>query len=194
MLFEKLVRNQIVGNNRTIANETSTSINWAKSEGTELIDDFDLGARFGCTIRPNGAKRRPPATNLLLTHLLVAHGAGEMVDAPGLVESLHCIATDHLIADEAQEAKELLEVMFAVRLTLLLEVPRSQERLFTARAHKVVHVPGLAQGVHNPFLDRTPGRKEAIPVIHSHTSITFVCVDVSADICVRDWFFKFSRS
>lgn len=82
-----------------------------------------------------------------------------MVDAPGLVESLHSISADHLIADEAEEAKELLEMVFAVRLTLLLEVPRSQKRLLTSRTHKVIHVPGLAQGVHNPFLDGTPGRK-----------------------------------
>lgn len=38
-------------------------------------------------------------------HLLVAGGAGEVVDAPGLVEGREHVALDHLVADVAKVSK-----------------------------------------------------------------------------------------
>jgi hypothetical protein len=74
----------------------------------------------------------------LLVHLLVADGTGEVVDAPSLVQGGENIAGDHLIADEAQIAEELVVVSLAVRQTLLLVVAMAEERLLAFGAHEML--------------------------------------------------------
>ena len=66
------------------------------------------------------------------------------------------ISVDDLVADEAQVAEELMVVQLAVGLPLLLVVPVAQEGLLALGAHKVLHVPVLAQGGHHPLLDGAP--------------------------------------
>ena len=53
-------------------------------------------------------------------HLLVAGGAGEVVDAPGLVEGREDVALYDLVADVAQVAKQLVVVSLTVGEALVL--------------------------------------------------------------------------
>jgi hypothetical protein len=92
----------------------------------------------------------------LLVHLLVADGTGEVVDAPSLVQGGENIAGDHLIADEAQIAEELVVVSLAVRQTLLLVVAMAEERLLAFGAHEMLYVPVLAQSCDDSLFDWSP--------------------------------------
>ena len=60
-------------------------------------------------------------------HLLVAGGAGEVVDAPGLVEGGEDVALDDLVTDIAEIAEELVVVSLAVGEALPLVVAVAQE-------------------------------------------------------------------
>jgi len=92
----------------------------------------------------------------LLTHLPFADGACKMVDMPGFVEGMEHVARDDGVTGEADVAEQLMVVDLAVGQALLLVVARTEERLLTLGTHKVLHMPCLAQGVHDTLLDGTP--------------------------------------
>ena len=89
-------------------------------------------------------------------HLLVAGGAGEVVDAPGLVEGGEDVALYDLVTDVAQVAEELVVVSLAVGQTFPLVVPVTQERLLALGADKVLDTPVLAQSGDDPALYGSP--------------------------------------
>jgi len=89
-------------------------------------------------------------------HLLVAGGAGEVVDAPGLVEGGEDVALYDLVADIAEITKQLVVVSLAVRQTFPLVVSVPQERFLALGADEVLDTPVLAQGGHHPALDGSP--------------------------------------
>jgi len=89
-------------------------------------------------------------------HLLVAGGAGEVVDAPGLVEGREDVALDDLVADVAQVAEQLVVVSLTVGQTFPLVVPVTKERFLTLGADEVLHAPVLAQGGDDPALYGSP--------------------------------------
>jgi len=92
----------------------------------------------------------------LYRHLLVAGGAGEVVDAPGLVEGGEDVALYDLVAHVAQVAEELVVVGLAVRQAFPLVVSVTQERFLALGADKVLDTPVLAQGGHHPALYGSP--------------------------------------
>jgi hypothetical protein len=93
-------------------------------------------------------------------HLLVARGAGKVVDAPGLVERGEHVALDDLVAHVAEVAKQLVVVRLAVGQALALVVTVTEERLLALGAHKVLHVPMLAYKGHEyVFTDFWPNRQ-----------------------------------
>ena len=74
-------------------------------------------------------------------HLLVAGGAGEVVDAPGLVEGGEDVALDDLVADVAEVAEELVVVSLTVGESLVfIKLPPSKW-LSTLFAHEAVRMP-----------------------------------------------------
>jgi len=89
-------------------------------------------------------------------HLLVAGGAGEVVDAPGLVESREHVALDHLVADVAKVSEQLMIVSLAVCQTFSLIMTIAEERFLTLGADKVFHAPVFPQGRDHPVLDGPP--------------------------------------
>ena len=89
-------------------------------------------------------------------HLLVAGGAGEVVDAPGLVEGGEDVALNDLVTDVAQVAEELVVVSLTVGQTLPLVVSVPKERFLALGADKVLDTPVLAQGGDDPALYGPP--------------------------------------
>jgi len=89
-------------------------------------------------------------------HLLVAGGAGEVVDAPGLVEGREDVGLDDLVAAVAEVAKQLVVVSLTVGQTFPLVVPVTKERFLTLGADEVLHAPVLAQGGDDPALYGSP--------------------------------------
>jgi len=89
-------------------------------------------------------------------HLLVAGGAGEVVDAPGLVEGREHVALDHLVADVAKVSKQLMVVSLAIGQTLPLIMTIAQERFLTLGTDKVLHAPMFAQSCDNTVLNGPP--------------------------------------
>jgi len=89
-------------------------------------------------------------------HLLVTGGAGEVVDAPGLVEGREDVALYDLVADLAEVAEQLVVVSLAVGQAFPLVVPVTQERFLTLGADKVLHTPVLPQGGDDPALYGSP--------------------------------------
>lgn len=71
------------------------------------------------------------------------------------VHSLHTIASDDLIANETQISKELMIMRLTIGQASLLVVPMAQEGLLTLGAHKVLHMPVLAQRSDHTFLYRS---------------------------------------
>ena len=89
-------------------------------------------------------------------HLLVAGGAGKVVDTPGLVESSEHIRLDHLVTHIAQVAKQLMVVSLAVGQTLPLIMSVAQERFLTLGTHKMLHMPMFTQCSHHSLLNGSP--------------------------------------
>jgi len=89
-------------------------------------------------------------------HLLVAGGAGEVVDAPGLVEGGEHVALDHLVADVAQVSKQLMIVSLTVGQTFPLIMPVAKEGFLALGADKVFHTPVFAQSRDHSVLDGPP--------------------------------------
>lgn len=75
-----------------------------------------------------------------------------MVDVPGFVECMEHITRDDAVTCEADVAEQLMVVYLTVCQSFLLVVPGSKKWLLTFGTHKVLHVPGLAQGVHHTLL------------------------------------------
>lgn len=76
-----------------------------------------------------------------------------MIWAPGLVQGGDRVADNDLVADEAHIAKQLVVVRLAVRQTLLFVVLVAEEGLLALGAHKVLHMPLLAQRSDHSLLD-----------------------------------------
>jgi len=89
-------------------------------------------------------------------HLLVAGGAGEVVDAPGLVEGREDVALYDLVTHLAQVPEQLVVVSLAVRQTLPLVVSVTQERFLALSADEVLDTPVLPQGGDDPALYGSP--------------------------------------
>ena len=89
-------------------------------------------------------------------HLLVAGGAREVVDAPGLVEGGEDVALDDLVADIAEIAKQLVVVSLAVRQPLPLVVPVAKEGFLALGTDEVLDTPVLAQCRDHPALNGPP--------------------------------------
>lgn len=79
-----------------------------------------------------------------------------MVDTPGFVEGTEHISIDNVVAHKADVAKKLVIVDFAVSQTFFLIVASSQERFFALGTYKMLNMPSLAKGMHNPFLNGAP--------------------------------------
>jgi len=95
-------------------------------------------------------------------HLLVAGGAGEVVDAPGLVEGGEDVALNDLVTHVAQVAEELVVVSLTVGQALPLVVSVAKERFLTLGADKVLHTPVLAQSGDHPALYGPPACSWAV--------------------------------
>ena len=92
------------------------------------------------------------------SHLLVAGGAGEVVDAPGLVEGSEDVALDDLVAHVAQVAEQLMIVSLTVSQTLPLVMTVAKEWFLTLGAHEVLHAPVFTQGCdHSPLYGSPAG-------------------------------------
>jgi len=89
-------------------------------------------------------------------HLLVAGGAGEVVDAPGLVEGGEDVALDDLVTDIAEIAEELVVVSLAVGEALPLVVAVAQEGFLALGTDEVLDAPVLAQRGDHSALDGPP--------------------------------------
>ena len=89
-------------------------------------------------------------------HLLVAGGAGEVVDAPGLVESGEDVALYDLVAHVAEVAEQLVVVSLAVRQPLPLVVPVAKEGFLALGTDEVLDTPVLAQCRDHPALNGPP--------------------------------------
>lgn len=94
----------------------------------------------------------------LLIQDVIANGAGEVMDAPGLVECRKHIPAGDLIAHEAQVPKQLMVVRLTVSQTSLFVVPMPQEGLLTLGADKVLHVPVFTHGGDYTLLNRSSTR------------------------------------
>ena len=99
-------------------------------------------------------------------HLLVAGGAGEVVDAPGLVEGREDVGLDDLVAAVAEVAKQLVVVSLTVGQTFPLVVPVTKERFLTLGADKVFHTVGFPQGRHHPTFYWSPAHPDGSSPAH----------------------------
>lgn len=90
----------------------------------------------------------------LLVHLLVAEGAGEVMNAPRLVQRREHVSGDNLIANEAKIPEQLMIMGFAVGEALLLVMTMTEEWLFAFGAHEVLYVPVFPQCRYDSFFDR----------------------------------------
>lgn len=81
-----------------------------------------------------------------------------MVHAPRLIQGRKHIPCNHLIADKAQVSKQLMVMRLAVGQPAFLIMPVAQEGFLALGAHKVLHMPVLAQRGHHSLLDRTTTR------------------------------------
>jgi len=77
-----------------------------------------------------------------------------VVDTPGFIEGSENISLDHLVAHVAEVAEELVVVGLAVGKTFALVVAVTQEGLLTLGTYKVLNMPVLSKGSHNPLLNR----------------------------------------
>merc|ERR1712045_1081152 len=89
-------------------------------------------------------------------HLLVAGGAGEVVDAPGLVEGGEDVALYDLVTDIAEVAEQLVVVSLAVGQALPLVVTVTKERFLTLGTNEVFYTPVFPQSRHHPALYGSP--------------------------------------
>jgi len=84
-------------------------------------------------------------------HLLIAGGAGKVVDTPGLVEGGEHVALDHLVADVTKVPKHLVVVGLAVCQPLALVVTVPQKWFLALGTDKVLHMPMLSEGSDDTF-------------------------------------------
>lgn len=89
-------------------------------------------------------------------HLLVAGGAGEVVDTPSFIESREDIALDDLVANVAKVAEELVVVGLTVSQTLSLVMSIAKEGFLTLGTNEVLDMPMLAECSDNPLFDGSP--------------------------------------
>jgi len=89
-------------------------------------------------------------------HLLVAGGAGKVIDAPGLIQGCEHITLDHLVTGVAKVAKKLMVVSLAESQTFSLVMPVSKEWFLTLSTYEVFHMPMFAQSCDHSLLYRPP--------------------------------------
>lgn len=65
------------------------------------------------------------------------------------------IAANDLITNEAQIAKQLMVVRFAISQSTFFVVTMSQERFLALGTHEMLHMPMFAQCGHHPLFNRT---------------------------------------
>ena len=89
-------------------------------------------------------------------HLLVAGGAGKVVDTPGFIEGSEHIALYHLITHITQVTKQLVIVSLTVGKTLPLVVTVTKEWFLALGTHKMLDMPMFAQCSDHSLLNWSP--------------------------------------
>lgn len=80
----------------------------------------------------------------LLVHFGIANGARKVMNTPGLVQRGEYVATNDLIADEAEIAKQLMIVRLAVGQTTFFIMTVSQKWFLAFSTDEMLNMPMLA--------------------------------------------------